>query len=162
MKKIPVIIVIIIIIGFSIYALSSNKEVSDTMDQVLSNGDDAQEQENLNNTENDNLSRKDIQSYDDYSEAILNELSNTEIVLFFMADWCPSCRALDNDISDNLSEIPEDVVILKVNYDTENELKKKYGVTTQHTLVQVDNEGNLIQKWSGGNRLESVLTKLSS
>ena len=30
------------------------------------------------------------------------------------------------------------------------ELKKKYEVTYQHTFVQVDAQGNMIKKWSGG------------
>ncbi len=40
------------------------------------------------------------------------------------------------------------------------DLKKKYGVTYQHTLVQVDAAGNTIKKWSGGNTLSSVLSMI--
>jgi hypothetical protein len=49
---------------------------------------------------------------------------------------------------------------LKVDYESSTELKKKYGVTYQHTLVQVDAQGNMITKWSGGNTLESLLEKI--
>jgi thiol-disulfide isomerase/thioredoxin len=80
-------------------------------------------------------------------------------VLFFHASWCPSCRGLDKDIVKNAQSIPSDLKILKTDYDTQTELKVKYGVTSQHTLVQVDKDGNMIKKWSGGGTLESVLSQ---
>ncbi|HMO78215.1 MAG TPA: thioredoxin family protein [Candidatus Paceibacterota bacterium] len=83
-----------------------------------------------------------------------------DVVIFFNATWCPSCRALKADIEANLSAIPAGTTILTADYDTETELKKKYGVTTQHTLVQVDTNGNLIKKWSGGSKLENLLAEV--
>ena len=90
----------------------------------------------------------------------LSQYANKKIVLFFKADWCPSCRSLDADIKASLNDIPENVVILELNYDKEGDLKKKYGVTTQHTLILVDTEGNQIKKWSGGGSLESILKQI--
>ena len=52
------------------------------------------------------------------------------------------------------------MTILKLDYDSEIELKEKYGVRIQHTLVQVDNEGNPITGWTGGNRLTDILSKI--
>jgi thiol-disulfide isomerase/thioredoxin len=83
-----------------------------------------------------------------------------KVVLFFKASWCPSCRALDADLKASLGDIPAGVTILELDYDDETELKKKYGVTTQHTLVQVDANGEMITKWSGGNSLASVVSKI--
>lgn len=83
-----------------------------------------------------------------------------KVILFFKASWCPSCRALDADLNANMASIPAGVTILELDYDDETELKKKYGVTTQHTLVQVDANGELITKWSGGNTLDSVVSKI--
>jgi len=83
-----------------------------------------------------------------------------DVVLFFHASWCPSCKALNSDIEKNVGAIPAGVTILKTDYDKETELKKKYGVTTQHTLVQVDKDGNLIKKWSGGSKLENLLSEM--
>ena len=95
-------------------------------------------------------------TFEDYSpEKVAQE---GDVVLFFHASWCPTCRALEGDIEKN--EIPEGITILKVDFDTSTELRQKYGVTTQHTLVQVDAEGNLIQKWSGGNRLSTIINRL--
>ena len=81
-------------------------------------------------------------------------------VLFFAASWCPSCQGLDKDITANLGEIPEGVTIHKADYDTETELKKKFGVTYQHTMVQIDQNGELVKKWSGSNSLASLVAQV--
>jgi hypothetical protein len=57
-------------------------------------------------------------------------------------------------------KIKEGVTILDVNYDTATDLKKKYGVTYQHTLVQVDTKGNQIAKWQGSPTLADIESKL--
>jgi len=100
-------------------------------------------------------------SYEGYEASKIAMASATQdVVLFFHASWCPSCRALNGDIEKNVGAIPAGVTILKTDYDKETELKKKYGVTTQHTLVQVDKDGNLIKKWSGGSKLENLLSQV--
>jgi thioredoxin 1 len=99
-------------------------------------------------------------SYEAYSAEKIARAEKGDVILFFHASWCPSCRGLDADISTNMSMIPEGVSILKVDYDNETELKKKYGVTSQHTLVQVDKDGNLIKKWSGGSKLSAVIAEI--
>ena len=71
-------------------------------------------------------------------------------VLFFSAAWCPTCKSAKQDISRNFTKLPKDLTILDLDYDTEKDLKKKYGITTQHTLVQVDTDGSEITKWIGG------------
>lgn len=83
-----------------------------------------------------------------------------DVVIFFHASWCPSCRALSTNIEENVASIPAGTTILKADFDTETELKKKYGVTTQHTLVQIDKDGTLIKKWSGGSRLTNLLSEM--
>jgi thioredoxin 1 len=99
-------------------------------------------------------------SYEAYSADKLARAETGDVVLFFHASWCPSCRGLNASIEGNLSSLPEGVSILKVNYDTETELKKKYGVTYQHTLVQVDKDGAMIKKWSGSSSLDALLTQI--
>ena len=99
-------------------------------------------------------------TYEMYSSEKLSMAEKGKVVIFFKADWCPTCRALDADIKANMEKIPEGVAILEVDYDKSNDLKKKYGVTTQHTLVQVDADGKLISKWSGSSNLSELLTKI--
>ncbi len=100
-------------------------------------------------------------SYETYSSDKVMRAQTGDVVVFFHASWCPSCRGLDSDIQANMGSIPEGVTILKADYDKETELKKKYGVTSQHTLVQVDKDGNMIKKWSGGSSLSSVLSQIN-
>lgn len=101
-----------------------------------------------------------VGSYEAYSPEKIARAETGNVVLFFHASWCPSCKALSSDIEKNVSAIPASVTVLKADYDKETELKKKYGVTTQHTLVQVDKDGNLIKKWSGGSKLSNLLEEI--
>lgn len=71
-------------------------------------------------------------------------------ILFFWAPWCGTCSFLDDELRKRSSELPKDLTILRTNYDVETELKNKYAITSQHTLVQVDKDGNEIKKWIGG------------
>lgn len=99
-------------------------------------------------------------TYEAYAPEKLARAATGDVVLFFHASWCPSCRFLDSGIRGHLEDIPNGLTILKLDYDQEVELKKKYGVTTQHTLVQVDADGTLIKKWSGGITVESIVAEL--
>ncbi len=100
-------------------------------------------------------------SYEAYgTEKVMLASTTHDVVLFFRASWCPTCRAVDADIKANLSKIPSDLAILDVNYDNSSELKKKYGVTYQHTFVQVDKDGNLIKKWSGSPTLSALVVEV--
>ncbi len=102
-----------------------------------------------------------VGSYESYSpEKVARASVNNNVVLFFRASWCPTCRAVDADIRNNLSKIPENLTILDVNYDNSTVLKQKYGVTYQHTFVQVDKDGNLIKKWSGSPTLSLLVSEV--
>ena len=47
-----------------------------------------------------------------------------------------------------------------MDYDNSTSLKQKYGVTYQHTLVQVDSKGAQIAKWSGSPTLSALLKEV--
>jgi thiol-disulfide isomerase/thioredoxin len=108
---------------------------------------------------------KDDARYVEYSKTVLDNSSDKRRVLYFYASWCPICRPADADFKQNSSKIPEDVVVIRVNYndpDTDQEekdLAKKYGITYQHTFVQIDTQGKEITKWSGG-QTDELLTNL--
>lgn len=83
-------------------------------------------------------------------------------VLFFYANWCTTCRPVNAEFLSNSNQLPEDVVVYRVNYrdsdtdDTEKELAEKYKITYQHTFVQVNQQGEVIKKWNGGNLAELI------
>lgn len=99
-------------------------------------------------------------SYEPYSPEKLALASDGKVVLYFHADWCPICRGIEAEIKANPAGIPSDVTILKVNYDTETTLKQKYGVTYQHTFVQVDAAGKQITKWGDATTLAHVIARI--
>lgn len=83
--------------------------------------------------------------YVDYSEDEFNNSDDTRL-LSFHAPWCPQCVRLDKSIKE--SEIPAGVTIFKVDFDSNQALRKKYGVTVQTTVVKVgvngENEGRFV------------------
>ena len=100
--------------------------------------------------------------YQDYSEeALAQATAQGTTVLFFHASWCPTCRAAEEQILKDPDAIPEDMTILKIDYDNAQELRSKYGITTQHTFVQVDKDGNEITKWVGGG-LETIVQEIET
>lgn len=79
-----------------------------------------------------------------------------KVALFFHASWCPSCRALDKAITADVSSIPTDALIVKVDYDNSEDMKKKYGVTSQHTTVIVDADMALVSKKTGARTIADI------
>jgi thiol-disulfide isomerase/thioredoxin len=69
-------------------------------------------------------------------------------VYFFHASWCSICQGIEKEIIADVSRIPDGVVLIKTDFDTAIDLRKKYGVTYQYTFVQIDNNGNEIAQWS--------------
>jgi thiol-disulfide isomerase/thioredoxin len=96
--------------------------------------------------------------YVNYDQASVKSAlaAGQKVVLFFAANWCPSCRALDAAITADLASIPPDSLIVKVDYDTSDAMKKKYGVTSQHTTVMIDADMNFISKKLGARNIGEV------
>lgn len=83
-------------------------------------------------------------TYVDYTADIVATTPGTKI-LFFHASWCPQCRAIEEDIIRD--GVPANTTIIKVDYDKSQALRQKYGVTIQTTLVKVDDQGDLVEKF---------------
>ena len=99
-------------------------------------------------------------SYQEYSAEKIAASDAEHILLFFHATWCPSCRALDTDITTNSDEIPAGVEIYKVDYDTKTALKQQYGVTTQHSIIEINADGEAQSSISHPLRLSGVLSTI--
>ncbi len=79
-------------------------------------------------------------------------------VLFFHANWCPSCITAAKNLS--ADSIPEGLNVFKVDYDSSADLKVKYGVVSQHTFVQIDDNGTMVKRWFGSRNYWDILSEL--
>lgn len=156
------IIVVLLVVG-GIVMYSNKAEDSSMMGDKMMMDDKMKGEDKMMEKDDGAMMKKDegsmtaAGSYESYSPDKLARADQGDVVLFFRASWCPTCRALDADIKANRDSIPSGVTILDVDYDNSTSLKQKYGVTYQHTLVQVDSSGNQIAKWMGSPTLVSLL-----
>lgn len=95
--------------------------------------------------------------YEDYTLEKLKNAKQEFKILFFHASWCPTCKAFEEKILSQV--IPENILILKVDYDTNLELRKKYNILTQTSFVIVDNNWNLLKRWIWARNIEDIIEK---
>ena len=142
---------------FAYYNSQNNKEATNTaieLDNVSS--DDKQKLDISEQTTN-------IASYITYDDYINNPeaYKDRKKVFFFHASWCSVCQAIDKEINADISKIPEGVIIIKTDFDDSKDLRKKYGVTTQYTFVQVDKDDNELAQWTASS-FDSAINGIKS
>ncbi len=147
------------ILGVGAFTLSQNSSQSDSM---MAKDDASMAPENsMMQKEDDATGDKMMDEtisprYVTYNKSNFDNVASNRRVLFFYASWCPTCKPADADLTENVSKIPSDVTVIRVNYNDpetdqeEKDLAKKYGITYQHTFVQIDSQGNEVTKWNGG------------
>ncbi|MCC7149361.1 MAG: thioredoxin family protein [Saprospiraceae bacterium] len=172
-----VVIAVVSVLGFGAYTLLQNSSQSDSMmkkdETMMPKVETSMEPINAMMQKDDGAMEND-QMMDDkmagsryvqYSKSALDSASNNRRVLFFYASWCPTCKPADTNFTQNESKIPEDVTLIRVNYNDpetdqeEKELAKQYGITYQHTFVQIDNSGKEVTKWNGG-QIDELLSSI--
>jgi|GEM_PF-1892399 hypothetical protein len=83
----------------------------------------------------------------DYTEDVYAASVGTEpTVLFFHANWCPTCVLMEKNINAELSDFPDGTNIIQIDYDNSTDLKTEYGVTSQSTIIILDASGAAINK----------------
>jgi len=164
---IAVVVIVLAVLGIGAFSLSQNSSESDLMmkkdEAMMPNENDAMKPTEgmMEKTEDKMMNSR----YVEYSKAAFDDASSTRRVLFFYASWCPTCKSADVNFKENESKIPEDVTVIRVNYNDpetdqeEKDLAKKYGITYQHTYVQIDGTGKEVTKWNGG-KLDELLTNI--
>lgn len=98
--------------------------------------------------------------YIDYSAERVADSQYKNTILFFHAAWCPECRAYEQAIKD--SSLQDGLQILKVDFDSSQDLRKKYSITLQSTFVSVDMDGEELNKWVGYGKAKTVDNILQS
>lgn len=130
---------VLIIFGGVIFLLNNSNDSSNNIETNTVNNSEISQAKPVISTDSSNKG-----TYIEYSNDVIADSSGTKI-LFFHAPWCPQCRVLESDIVEK--GVPENVTIIKVDYDSNQPLRQKYGVTLQTTVVLVDDEGNLVNKF---------------
>lgn len=151
-----VIVAVVAVLGVGAYTLSQYPSKSDT----IMKKDVTPEQEAMEKKQGEKMQKTDDKMADsryvEYSKTVLEKAATNRRVLFFYASWCAICRPADANFKENAGKIPNDVTLIRVNYNDpetdqeEKELAKKYGITYQHTYVQIDATGKELTKWNGG------------
>jgi thiol-disulfide isomerase/thioredoxin len=80
-----------------------------------------------------------------------------DVVLFFNATWCPTCKETVESLDED--GVPAGLTVVSVDYDSNAGLKKQYGVTVQHTFVQVDESGEQLAKFTGSTTGKQIAAK---
>lgn len=84
-------------------------------------------------------------TYTAYSEQLVASTSGTKL-LFFHAPWCPQCRQIEDSIEQE--GLPDGVTVFKIDYDSNQSLRQKYGVTIQTTFVKINDAGDKITSYT--------------
>jgi len=159
---ISVISIVVGIIGLSMFTLFQNTSTSGST--IQKNVQDTMEKK-----EDDEMEKKSDDTmtvgsrYVEYSKSALENAAGNRRVLFFYASWCSTCRPADANFKENMSQIPQDVTLFRVNYNDpetdqeEKDLAKNYDITYQHTFVQIDGQDKALTKWNGGQINELLL-----
>jgi thiol-disulfide isomerase/thioredoxin len=99
-------------------------------------------------------------SYETYSAAP-EKYSASNVVLFYNAYWCSTCKAARDGFESGIGDIPEDLTIVLVDFDENTEMRKKHDVIVQHTFIQIDSAGNELQRWYGSTTVAEIEAKIS-
>lgn len=151
-KVLIAVIVFVVVLGGGYFLLKSQPETSPAMSENVTVPSERADEK----TEEEGSVVTSSGKYVMYSNEVLEANKDKRRVLFFYANWCPTCRPADSDFMKKVNMIPEDIVVIRVNYndsdtdEAEKSLASKYGITYQHTFVQIDSDGNEVTKWNGG------------
>lgn len=150
-------IITVILGGATLFLLSSG---DDPLAQInKTSATTANKPQTVASTEQSNGETKDfiVPGYVEY-DAQRVIATGGDKVIFFHANWCPICEALQSNILEE--GVPEGLTIFKANFDTDTDLRKQYGVTAVSSLVQVDDSGTLLKKWAGSLTIQQVVDEL--
>jgi thiol-disulfide isomerase/thioredoxin len=110
-------------------------------------------------SQNSDSMRGNYVSYQNYEQEV-EKYQDSKVVMFFNAAWCSTCKIARDNFESSLDQIPSDLTIVLVDFDNSDDLRKKYGITVQHTLVQIDANGESLKKWSGSTTIDQIVKAL--
>ena len=156
-STIAISLVLVAVLGGGVYFFSQSFDNA----QDKRSGQDAMTKEDSG----DAMMEKEESRYMPYTPEVFEMAADKKRVLYFFANWCPTGIPADKNFKENVDKIPEDVTLIRVNYtDTDTDadektLANKYGISYQHTFVQIDKNGEVVKKWNGG-QIEELLSNI--
>jgi len=157
-KYLALILILIAIVVFYTLSGAGSKNSPDSNTSVSKDGS-----ESTGVVEQKDATRS--EKYLVFGDGVIESQNAKKRVLFFYANWCPTCRPVDTELKASESKIPDGAVVIRVNYNdsetdaAEKELADKYGITYQHTFVLLDRDGGILKKWNGGS-LKEILANI--
>lgn len=82
--------------------------------------------------------------YEDYSDTAIADAQGTTL-LFFHAPWCGQCVTIERDILE--FGVPEGVTIIKVDFDSRQDVRQQYDVNMRTTFLKLDASGAEAQRF---------------
>lgn len=166
-KTIIIAVIALLVLGGGAFILSqnANQSTDSMMEDTAMDKTDAMSGDSGDSMSDESMEMMADGRYVEYTDGALESMGEGRRVLYFYANWCPTCRPADADLKENMSQIPEDVTVYRVNYNDdqtsadEEALANTYDVTYQHTFVQIDADGNAVTTWNGG-ATEELLSNL--
>lgn len=139
MKTLTTTIIILLAISFPLFSGGKKETIPESENAMMMMAQDQQ----ISNT-----SSEPFIEYQNLEQAKM-VAAEAPTVLFFFASWCPTCRSAREEFNERQDEF-KNINIILVDYDNSTDLKKMYGITYQHTFVQIDENGDTLVKWNGG------------
>lgn len=160
----PLVIVVIVLVlavaGAGFYLLQGNS----TTESDLPTPSSAMQDDKMmdDNAMEEDAIMESGAKYVQYQKAGYEQIADSRHVLFFYANWCPTCRPVDTELQAEMDNLP--LTVVRVNYndsatDTDEEaLADELGITYQHTFVLMEN-GEVVTRWNGGG-LGEILSRI--
>lgn len=83
-------------------------------------------------------------AYVDWSDTAVADAQGTTL-LFFHAPWCGQCVDIESDILEY--GVPDGVTIIKVDFDSRQDVRQQYDVNMRTTFVKLDASGAEVQRF---------------
>lgn len=98
--------------------------------------------------------------YLDYNRFDPQYYTENRIVYVLLDSGNETASQLDSDINSNMLSIPEGMVLVKIEGENINELRSNLSLTSDTTIVEVDNSGSVINVLNGISSLSQLLGEL--